>query len=146
MAPQGASKINGAIGSIKLDDDGWQPERGHLPGLQCPRTDGADRIELPRRLPDRTFLGLQHMRLRMDNITASLFMTTFHQEQDTVGHRFAAGRMVRFSAVFPYRNVSKGNYEVLAQLPVRDGEYQYRIKNNCETYERIAKQNELEAA
>jgi len=52
--------------------------------------------------------------------------------------------MVRFSTVFPYRNVAKGDYEVVAQLPVRDGEFQYRIKSNSESHQRVVKEDELE--
>jgi len=55
--------------------------------------------------------------------------------------------MVRFSETFPYRrNVAGGNYEVLAQLPTRDGELQYRIKSDREPYQRVVKEGELERA
>jgi hypothetical protein len=37
-------------------------------------------------------------------------------------------------------------YEVLAMLPERDGELQYRIKSEREPYQRIMKASELEPA
>jgi hypothetical protein len=44
------------------------------------------------------------------------------------------------------RNAAAGNYEVLAQLPERDGDLQYRIKSDREPYQRIVKEGELEQA
>ncbi len=46
----------------------------------------------------------------------------------------------------PQRNAAAGNYEVLAQLPERDGDLQYRIKSDREPYQRIVKEGELETA
>jgi len=61
-------------------------------------------------------------------------------------HRFAVGNMVRLNRAFPLRNALPGAYEVLAQLPERDGEFQYRIKSDREPYQRIVKEDELEPA
>lgn len=81
----------------------------------------------------------------MDNIIAGAVMRTFHE--DTVAnHRFATGRTVRLSKGFPFRNAAGGTYEVLAQLPARDGEFQYRIKSEREPYQRVVKEDELERA
>ncbi len=64
---------------------------------------------------------------------------------DTViAHRFATGHMVRLGRATPFRNAAAGNYEVTAQLPERDGEFQYCIKSDREPYERIVKEGELE--
>ena len=61
-----------------------------------------------------------------------------------VGHRFAAGHVVHLGRAVPFRNAAAGNYEVVAQLPERDGEFQYRIKSDREPYQRIVKEGELE--
>ena len=61
-----------------------------------------------------------------------------------ISHRFSVGRMVRLSQAVRLRNAAPGSYEVLAQLPDRDGEFQYRLKSDREPYQRIAKENELE--
>ena len=61
-------------------------------------------------------------------------------------HRFVAGHMVRLSRAIPLRNAAAGNYEVLAQLPARDGDLQYRIKSDREPYQRIVKEGELETS
>lgn len=61
-------------------------------------------------------------------------------------HRFAVGKMVRLNRAFPLLNALPGPYEVLAQLPERDGEFQYRIKSDREPYQRIVKEDELEPA
>jgi hypothetical protein len=59
-------------------------------------------------------------------------------------HRFAVGKMVRLSRAVRLRNAVPGIYEILAQLPARDGELQYRIKSDREPYQRIMKEDELE--
>jgi hypothetical protein len=41
-------------------------------------------------------------------------------------------------------SLAAGLYEVLALLPERDGEFQYRIKSEREPYQRIVKELELE--
>jgi hypothetical protein len=52
--------------------------------------------------------------------------------------------MVRFTRGFPYRNAVAGDYEVVCRLPSRDGEFQYRIKNCGEPYERVVRESELD--
>ena len=64
----------------------------------------------------------------MDNIIAGAVMRAPHADA-VANHRFAAGHMVRLSRAIPLRNAAAGNYEVLAQLPERDGDLQYRIKS-----------------
>ena len=81
----------------------------------------------------------------MDNIIAGAVMRTPHADA-AASHRFAAGHMVRLSRAIPLRNAAAGNYEVLAQLPERDGDLQYRIKSDREPYQRIVKEGELEQA
>ena len=64
----------------------------------------------------------------------------------SVSHRFAVGNMVRLSKTVPLRNAVPGLYEVLAQLPEREGRCQYRIKSEREPYQRIIKEDELQLA
>jgi hypothetical protein len=61
-------------------------------------------------------------------------------------HRFDIGCTVHLGKAFPLRNAVQGPYEVLGQLPRRDGEFQYRIKSSREPYQRIVKEGELEPA
>jgi hypothetical protein len=61
-----------------------------------------------------------------------------------VVHRFAAGHVVRLGRATPF--AATGNYAVVAQLPERDGEFQYRIKSDREPYARIVREGEIEAA
>jgi hypothetical protein len=63
-----------------------------------------------------------------------------------LSHRFAIGKMVQLSKGIPLRNAVAGPYEVLAQLPEREGEFQYRIKSAREPYQRIMKEGDLEFA
>jgi hypothetical protein len=102
-------------------------------------------VLLDNRAVDRTRLALQHVRPQMDNIIAGAVMRAPHADA-VASHRFAAGRMVRLSRAIPLRNAAAGNYEVLAQLPERDGDLQYRIKSDREPYQRIVKEGELETA
>ena len=45
---------------------------------------------------------------------------------------------------FPLRKAAPGPYKVVAQLPERDGQFQYRIKSGCEPFYRTVNENELE--
>ena len=63
-----------------------------------------------------------------------------------ISHRFAIGNMVRLSRVTPLRNAVPGLYQILGQLPAREGKFQYRIKSEREPYQRIIKEDELEPA
>jgi hypothetical protein len=66
------------------------------------------------------------------------------RSDDENGHRFAIGSMVRLRKSFAVRNARPGEYEVVAQLPDSHGEHQYRIKSDCEPYQRIVKETQLE--
>ena len=41
------------------------------------------------------------------------------------------------------RNVPGGAYEIVARLPEREGEFQYRIKGMNEAHERVVRESEL---
>jgi hypothetical protein len=60
-------------------------------------------------------------------------------------HRFITGNVVRLSKRYPPRKAAPGPYNVVAQLPERDGQLQYRIKSGCEPFHRTVAENELEA-
>jgi len=60
-------------------------------------------------------------------------------------HRFITGHVVRLSKRFPAREAAPRSYHVVAQLPERDGQLQYRIKSGCEPFYRTVKENELES-
>jgi len=59
-------------------------------------------------------------------------------------HSFLTGSVVRLSRRYPPRKAAAGAYHVVAQLPERDGQLQYRIKSGCEPFYRTVKENELE--
>jgi hypothetical protein len=60
-------------------------------------------------------------------------------------HSFITGNVVRFSKRVPPRNAAPGPYKVVAQLPERDGQFQYRVKSACEPFYRTVTENELES-
>jgi hypothetical protein len=66
-------------------------------------------------------------------------------EQKPSRHSFITGNVVRLSKRFPARKAAPGPYHVVAQLPERDGQLQYRIKSGCEPFYRTVKENELES-
>jgi hypothetical protein len=55
------------------------------------------------------------------------------------------GNVVRLSKRYPPRKAAPGPYSVVAQLPERDGQLQYRIKSGFEPFYRTIAENELEA-
>jgi hypothetical protein len=67
-------------------------------------------------------------------------------ENSVDSHRFAIGAIVRLNSIGPIGNAVPGAYKVLAKLPERDGELQYRIKSEREPYQRIVKEYQLEMA
>jgi hypothetical protein len=60
------------------------------------------------------------------------------------GHKFYVGQLVEFR---PKKGspitAARGAYEILKQMPERDGEVQYRIKSRSEEHERVAAESEL---
>jgi len=60
-------------------------------------------------------------------------------------HSFMIGSVVRLGTRFPPRHAAPGPYTVVAQLPERGGEFQYRIKSSCEPFYRTVTENELES-
>jgi hypothetical protein len=60
-------------------------------------------------------------------------------------HSFITGSVVRLSKRYPPRKAAPGPYNVVAQLPPRDGQLQYRIKSGCEPFYRTVTENELES-
>jgi len=50
----------------------------------------------------------------------------------------------RLSRRYPPRKAALGPYHVVAQLPPRDGQLQYRIKSGFEPFYRTVTENELE--
>ena len=66
------------------------------------------------------------------------------QENKPSTHSFITGNMVRLSKRVPARNAAPGRYQVVAQLPERDGQFQYRVKSGYEPFYRTVTENELE--
>jgi hypothetical protein len=58
-------------------------------------------------------------------------------------HKFQIGQSVQFSTKPFYVSAALGVFEVTKQLPERDGEFEYRIKNVAEPHERVARESEL---
>ena len=67
------------------------------------------------------------------------------QEHQPSRHSFFTGNVVRLSKRFPARTAAPGPYKVVAQLPERDGQPQYRVKSGCEPFYRTVAENELES-
>jgi hypothetical protein len=61
-------------------------------------------------------------------------------------HKFRLGRSVMLQSTMLNRNAARGAYEVMAQLPERDGELEYRIKSPGEPHERVVKESDLSSA
>jgi hypothetical protein len=80
-------------------------------------------------------------------ILASAFeeSSTMSQElQEPSSHSFIVGEVVCLSKRHPPRKAAPGPYKIVAQLPDRDGQFQYRIKSGCEPFYRTVPESELE--
>ncbi len=60
-------------------------------------------------------------------------------------HSFMIGSVVRLGERFPPRNAAPGPYKVVAQLPERGGQFQYRVKSAYEPFYRSVTENELKS-
>jgi hypothetical protein len=61
-------------------------------------------------------------------------------------HKFKVGRSVFLQSAAFNRDAARGAYEVTAQLPERDGQFEYRIKSRGEPHERVVKEGDLSLA
>jgi hypothetical protein len=59
-------------------------------------------------------------------------------------HRFEVGQTVFYTSSPISRPGASGSYEVVKLLPSDGEDYQYRIKNPGEAFERVAKESQLE--
>jgi hypothetical protein len=60
-------------------------------------------------------------------------------------HRFRVGQTVFYTSSPISRPGASGSYEVVRLLPSDGDDYQYRIKNAGEAFERVAKESQLES-
>ncbi len=58
-------------------------------------------------------------------------------------HKFHVGQAVQFRTKPFYVDAALGVFEVIRQLPERDGEFEYRIRNAAEPHERVVRESEL---
>jgi hypothetical protein len=61
-------------------------------------------------------------------------------------HSFRLERSVILQSTIFNRDAARGAYEVVAQLPERDGQFEYRIKSRGEPHERVVKEGDLSSA
>lgn len=59
-------------------------------------------------------------------------------------HKFALGQTVRYIASPLNRVTVGGTFKIVKLLPPDGDEYQYRIKNQGEAFERVAKESQLD--
>jgi hypothetical protein len=60
-----------------------------------------------------------------------------------MAHKFRVGQQVLFTAEPTHRHIVPETCVIVRQLPERDGEFQYGIRNTHEPHERAAKQSQL---
>jgi len=58
-------------------------------------------------------------------------------------HKFRVDQRVTLAANVINRHAAGGSYVVTKQLPERQGEFEYRIKNASESHERVVRESEL---
>jgi hypothetical protein len=59
-------------------------------------------------------------------------------------HKYRVGQTVFYTSSPISRPGASGSYEVVKLLPSDGDDYQYRIKNPGEAFERVAKESQLE--
>jgi hypothetical protein len=63
--------------------------------------------------------------------------------ESALKHKYNVGETVYFTASNVARPAASGTYEVIRLLPTDGDDYQYRIKNSTEAFERVAKESQL---
>jgi|ERR1041385_4608531 len=61
-------------------------------------------------------------------------------------HKYQIGEIVYYTSPSFGRAAANGSYTVVKLLPSEGDDYQYRIKNTEEAFERVAKESQLERA
>ena len=61
-------------------------------------------------------------------------------------HKYHVGDVVYYTSPSFGRAAATGSYTVIKQLPSEGDDYQYRIKNTEEAFERVAKESQLDRA
>ena len=69
-----------------------------------------------------------------------------YKTPDIPSHRFAVGQKVRMKGWGGNKVKSTATFEIMATLPAAGGALQYRVRDNDEKHERIATEDNLEAA
>jgi hypothetical protein len=59
-------------------------------------------------------------------------------------HKYHVGDVVYYTSPSFGRAAATGSYTVIKQLPSEGDDYQYRIKNTDEAFERVAKESQLD--
>ena len=70
-------------------------------------------------------------------------LPTFLRRERALKHKYNVGETVYFTASNVARPAASGTYEVIRLLPTDGDDYQYRIKNSTEAFERVAKESQL---
>jgi hypothetical protein len=60
-------------------------------------------------------------------------------------HKFNVGDVVAMKHIHA-QNLPGGFYEIVKQLPIKEGEYEYQIKSTDEIHLRVARESELRKA
>ena len=87
---------------------------------------------------------------RFDEMSEVSFVSTVTVEQvvaqtSTIrSHKYRVGQTVFYTSSPVSRPGASGSYEVVRLLPSDGEDYQYRIKNPGEAFERVAKESQLE--
>jgi hypothetical protein len=61
-------------------------------------------------------------------------------------HKFSVGQSVYLTVRSMGRGGAGGSYKIIKLLPSDGEDYQYRIKSSDETFERVAKESQLDRA
>ena len=59
-------------------------------------------------------------------------------------HKYQVGETVFYTSGMAGRGNGTGSYQVVRLLPPDGNDFQYRIKSLAESYERVAKESQLE--
>jgi hypothetical protein len=110
--------------------------------------DTAVRKASARKAPIRKIAARQPIRKPAETSVVSIATVTVAQvvarTQFLRTHKYRVGQTVLYTSSPISRPGASGSYQVVRLLPSDGDDYQYRIKNPGEAFERVAKESQLE--
>jgi hypothetical protein len=119
------------------------PARAAAPRKLAPRQPAKKSQRIAAKIPDSVKLS-EGERITAAEVKAVSVAEVTALRPSLRAHKFQVGQTVSYTSSPITRPGASGSYKVVKLLPSDGDDYQYRIKNPGEAFERVAKESQLE--